>query len=167
MGNHLSLTRFNVRAGGFTSTSTYGGPGRSFGSGQGGGGSPPNWIFLHDVTLQTLESIPLKGSTIHDPRSGEIRKRNSQALADDMNLTSMDTTTKQSISTVCSTLQTLGQAVNDCIRASGGSLNLSKCSWRCSIPSTFRGQMDVLEIERELRESVAAKAKHFFRSRAT
>lgn len=150
MGNHLSLTRFNVRAGGLTSTSTYGGPGRSFGSGQGGGGSPANWVFLHDVTLQTLEAITPKGSTIHDPRSGETRTRNSQALADDMNLTSMDTTSRQSTSDICSNLQTLGQAVNDCIRASGGSLNLSKCSWRCSIPSKSRGKMDVHDIEREM-----------------
>ena len=48
MSNHLTLTRFNVRAGGSTSTTTYGGPGLSFGSGQGGGASPTNWTFMHD-----------------------------------------------------------------------------------------------------------------------
>mmetsp|Transcript_19218 Transcript_19218/g.29700 ORF Transcript_19218/g.29700 Transcript_19218/m.29700 type:complete len:109 (-) Transcript_19218:1400-1726(-) len=51
MANHLTLTNFNVRTGGTTLTAKYGGPGKCFETGQGGGGSPPNWTLLHDVTL--------------------------------------------------------------------------------------------------------------------
>ena len=97
MSNHLTLTRFNVRAGGSTSTTTYGGPGLSFGSGQGGGASPTNWTFMHDVTIQALEDLPIKSCIIQDPSSGETRSRNSQVFADDMNFTSLGTTRKQSL----------------------------------------------------------------------
>mmetsp|Transcript_19220 Transcript_19220/g.29702 ORF Transcript_19220/g.29702 Transcript_19220/m.29702 type:complete len:218 (-) Transcript_19220:903-1556(-) len=62
---------------------------------------------------------------------------------------SMDTTNKLSITQVCENIQNMGQLVNDCIRASGGSLNLSKCSWHCSVPTRSKGKPDVREIAHE------------------
>ena len=150
MSNHLNLTKFNVRSEGRTSETLYGGPGLCFGTGQGGGGSPPNWIFLHDVTLKTLEAHPIKSCVIHDPRTGEKKSSNSNAFADDMNFASMDTTQKLSVEQVCSNLQIMGQTANDCIRASGGSFNLAKCSWRCSKPTVIYGKPEVEEIIRDL-----------------
>ena len=44
----------------------------------------------------------------------------------------------------------MGQTANDCIRTSGGSFNLAKCSWRCSKPILVREKVDVEEITQDL-----------------
>jgi len=67
-----------------------------------------------------------------------------------MNFASLDTTQKLSIDQVCSNIWSIGQTANDCIRASGGSFNLAKCSWRCSKPIMVREKPDVEEITRDL-----------------
>lgn len=133
-----------------TSTETYGGPGHCFGTGQGGGGSTSNWTFLHDVTLRTIESHETQCCVIHDPSTGVQQSRNSNAFADDMNVLSMNTTRKLSMEKICEDIRRIGQRANDCIRASGGSFNLQKCSWRCSVPIKYQGKADVTEIHREL-----------------
>ena len=51
---------FNVRAGGVTSATQYGGPGKSFGSGQGGEASGFNWIVNQDVANCVLEDHEIK-----------------------------------------------------------------------------------------------------------
>mmetsp|Transcript_20521 Transcript_20521/g.31361 ORF Transcript_20521/g.31361 Transcript_20521/m.31361 type:complete len:91 (-) Transcript_20521:253-525(-) len=47
-----------------------------------------------------MEANETKRCVVHDPRSGEARSRNSNTFANDMNLTSLDTTNKLSINCV-------------------------------------------------------------------
>ena len=134
MSEHLHCTTFNIRAGRITLTTHYGGPGRSFGSGQAGGASAVNWIVNQDVTNCDLEAHKIKAYTIQDPRSGEIRHRNAFMFTDDMNFLAVSTTEEQSIETICHNLNTIGQTASDCILASRGSFGLPKCNWLCSTP---------------------------------
>jgi len=53
-------------------------------------------------------------------------------------------------STVCAIIQSMGQLANICICALGGSFHLSKCSWRCFVPTKSRGKPDVIDIEQDL-----------------
>ena len=66
MSEHLHRTTFNIRAGGMTSATQYGSPGRSFCSGQGGGASGVNWIVNQDVTNCVLKANEIKARTIQD-----------------------------------------------------------------------------------------------------
>ena len=120
MSEHIHCTTFNDRAGGMTSANQYGGPGRIFGSGQGGGASGVKWIVNQDVTDCVLKAYEIKAYTIQDPNSGEIRHWNTFVFGDDMNSLAVSTTEEQSIETICHNLNTIGQTASDCIRASGG-----------------------------------------------
>ena len=55
-------------------------------------------------------------------------------FADDMNFLAMSTTEEQSVETICHNLNTIEQTARDCIKASGRSFGLPKCSWCYSTP---------------------------------
>ena len=67
-------------------------------------------------------------------QTGEIHHWNAIGFADDMNFLAVSITEEQSIDTICHNLNTIRQTASDCIRASGGSFGLPKCSWWCSAP---------------------------------
>mmetsp|Transcript_2052 Transcript_2052/g.3261 ORF Transcript_2052/g.3261 Transcript_2052/m.3261 type:complete len:342 (-) Transcript_2052:2567-3592(-) len=119
-------------------------------TGQGCRGCPPYWTLLHDVTLKTLEAHEIKRCVIYDSRTGEKRSSNSNAFADDMNFTALDTSQKFSIDQVCLAPWSMRETANNCIHALGGSFNLRKCNWCCSRPIMVRGKPDVEKIHHDL-----------------
>ena len=130
MYSHLTQTKFQVCAGGFTSDEQYGGEDQSFGSGQGGGASGANWVLNQDFINRALEAAESQASIIRHPITHEIATNNGIVFADDLNQVSMDTTRKRSDAENLESLRKAAQLNNDCLRASGGSLNIQKCAFR-------------------------------------
>ena len=128
--SHLTGTEFNVCAGGFTSEERYGGADRSFGSGRGGGASGSNWVLNQNFINRAQEAAESQASIIRYPITHEISANNGLVFADDLNQVSMDSTRKRSDAENLERLRKSAQLNNDCLRASGGSLNIQKCSFR-------------------------------------
>ena len=108
----------------------YGGGDRSFGSGQGGGASGSNWVLNQDFINRALEAAESQASIIRHPITHEISTNNEIVFADDLNQVSMDSTSKQSDAENLERLCKSAQLNNDCLRASGVSLNLQKCAFQ-------------------------------------
>ena len=129
MYSHLTQTQFQVCAGGFTSDERYRGGNRRFGSGQSGGASGLNWILNQDFINRALEAAESQASIIRHPITHAISTNNGIVFADDLNQVSMDSMRKRSDAENLESLCKSAQLNNDCLRTSGSSLNIQKCSF--------------------------------------
>jgi len=128
--NHQTQTTYDVTAGGLVPSRSYGGKDTSFGNGQGGGISAPNWIASQDILNRALEKPPVQACIIRNPVTSEIRTSNGACFADDLSISSGSNITKNSPTTNINKLQHTTQLANDVHRASGGSFSFPKCSVR-------------------------------------
>ena len=128
--SHLTQMVFQVYAGGFTSDKQYGGDDRNFSTGQGGKASGSNWVQNQDFINRALEAAESQASIIRHPITHEIATNNGIVFADDLSQVSMDATRKRSDAENLESLCKAAQLNNDCLRASGGSLNIQKCAFR-------------------------------------
>ena len=113
-----------------TSKDRYGGGDRSVGSGQGGGASGSNWVLSQDFINRALEAAESQASIIRHPITHEMSANNGIVFTDDLNQVSMDSMRKRSDAENLERLRQLAQLNNDCLRASGGSLNIQKCPFQ-------------------------------------
>ena len=128
MYSHITQTKFQICVGGFTSDKQYGGGDRSCDSGQGGGALGSNWVLNQDFINRVLEAAESQASIIWHPITHELSTNNGIVFADDLNQVSMDATKKRPDAENLESLRKSAQLNNDCLRASGGSLNIQKCS---------------------------------------
>ena len=132
--NHLTNMEFNVTARGFTSEDRYGRGSTSFGSGQGEGAFGFHWTINQDIINQALETDETQACAICHPITGEVRTDNGIVFADDITQISMSSLEHHSNATDLSTLQKSVELANNCLRASGGSFSIPKCSfWHLDI----------------------------------
>ena len=83
-----------------------------------------------DFINQPVEAAESQVSKIRHPIAHEISANNGIVFADDLNQVSMDSTRKRSDAENLESLRKSAQLNNDRLRASGGSLNIQKCSFR-------------------------------------
>ena len=102
----------------------------SFGSGQGGGASGFHWTINQDIINKVLETDETQACVIRHPITGGVRTNNGIVFADDLTQISISSLEHRSNTTNISTLQKSVQLANNCLRSSGGSFSIQKCSFR-------------------------------------
>ena len=123
-----------------------------FGTGQRSGASPAIWLSLVVILLNALdrmsneESIP--GLAFHDPWRVISQAWRVGAFVDDTNQGVMDSSGDLSPSELVEQLRQAGQLWEKLLHISGGSLNLSKCSWTLQFWSWINGRPQLCPVSR-------------------
>ena len=99
-----------------------------FGTGQGSGASPAVWLTLVVVLLNTLERVSPLRMSFRSPDGVNVHSRLVDAFVDDTALGFTDDGVT-SFDEIVSRLEAVAQIWEKLLHYSGGSLNLSKCSW--------------------------------------
>jgi hypothetical protein len=100
-----------------------------FGTGQGSGASPAVWLTLVVVLLNTLERVcPLLRMSFKSPDGINIHSRLVDAFVDDTALGFTDDGS-MTYDELVARLEDVAQTWEKLLHYSGGSLNLTKCSW--------------------------------------
>lgn len=104
-----------------------------FGTGQGSGASPAIWLALVVILLNALDRISaedgIPGLSFDDPWNELHAAWRVGAFVDDTNQGIMDPTGNFSRVELANHMQAAGQLWEKLLFISGGTLNLSKCSW--------------------------------------
>jgi hypothetical protein len=104
-----------------------------FGTGQGSGASPAIWLSLVVILLNSLDRMSREDNipalTFSDPWQDIFAEWRVGAFVDDTNQGVVDSTGDLSLEELVETLRQAGQMWERLLHISGGSLNLSKCSW--------------------------------------
>ena len=126
----LELMRYMVKTVyGVSETSYTGTPfAPLFGTGQGSGASPAVWLTLVVVLLNTLERVTPLRMGFRSADGVNIHSRLVDAFVDDTALGFTDDGS-MSFDALVTSLEELAQTWERLLHYSGGSLNLSKCSW--------------------------------------
>ena len=83
-----------------------------------------------DITNRALEKCPVQACTIRDPVSGILKTSNGALFADDLSIVAGSNINNVTPINNITKLQRVTQLANNCHRASGGSFNIPKCSFR-------------------------------------
>ncbi|KAI2491600.1 hypothetical protein MHU86_22972 [Fragilaria crotonensis] len=99
-----------------------------FGTGQGSGASPAVWLTLVVILLNTLERVSPLRMSFRSSDGVNTHSRLVDAFVDDTALGFTDNGS-MSFEDLVTSLEDLAQTWEKLLHYSGGSLNLSKCSW--------------------------------------
>ena len=104
-----------------------------FGTGQGSGASPAIWLGLVVILLNSLDRLSdedgITGLAFGDPWNEFRAKWRVGAFVDDTNQGTIDPIGTLTIAELVNEIRRAGQLWESLLHISGGSLNLSKCSW--------------------------------------
>jgi hypothetical protein len=102
-----------------------------FGTGQGSGASPAVWLTLSTLMLDTLRDLVPRGMSYKSPDRTIHVERYSDAFVDNTQngLTDAHLGNSWSLSTIIQQLNKMAQTWERILSCSGGSLELSKCSY--------------------------------------
>jgi hypothetical protein len=99
-----------------------------FGTGQGSGASPSVWLTLVVVLMNTLDRLIPEHMSFQSPDSPQQHDRLLDALIDDTSLGFTDDG-RMTMENMIAKLNHIAQTWENILLYSGGTLNLSKCSW--------------------------------------
>ena len=99
-----------------------------FGTGQGSGASPAVWLTLVVILLNTLERVVPQRMSFKSPDNKNIHSRLVDAFVDDTALGFTDDG-QLSLDEMVLALESMAQTWEQLLHFSGGTLNLTKCSW--------------------------------------
>ena len=119
-----------------------------FGTGQGSGASPAIWLGLVVILLNALDRMStedeIPGLDFADPWNDFRATWRVGAFVDDTNQGILDSTGDLSIEELVEQLRQAGQLWESLLHISGGSLNLSKCSWTLQYWQWIQGRPRLL-----------------------